>query len=363
MLAARLLGREEPRPISGLVRERSLDTIERALAARRSPRLRDPRWAAVAAAAAAAVVWSAVEGLHAVRSKRASNQVAVVASPLGQGARFLDSATEVELVPELSLRVGVSVVTVAGGGARLELSTGTRLELESASTLTLRNQDQLQRFDLREGVLDAHIAKLGASERFVVDTPDAEVEVRGTVFRLHVLPAPEACGEGSRTRLEVDDGIVEVRAAGRSERISAGQRWPLDCAAGADTPRVTPPPVPRDMDRLAPGAERARAPVERAIGSASNAHAERRSALAVQSDLFAQGVRAQREGDTGAALSAYASLLQRYPASPLAENALVERMRLLASKPTEARREAARYLARYPKGFARAEAERLMAGQ
>jgi hypothetical protein len=82
--------------------------------------------------------------------------------------------------------------------------------------------------------------------------------------------------------------------------------------------------------------------------------------LTAQNDLFAEGVARGRQGDTSGALRAYQELMSRFPSSPLAENALVERMRLLATTP-EGAREAQRYLARYPHGFAAGEAKKLSA--
>jgi outer membrane protein assembly factor BamD (BamD/ComL family) len=76
--------------------------------------------------------------------------------------------------------------------------------------------------------------------------------------------------------------------------------------------------------------------------------------------LFAQGVASRRQGDVNAALRAYSELMSQYPSSPLAENAAVERVRLLtASQPVRAREEATRYLRRYPRGFAVAEMRRI----
>jgi outer membrane protein assembly factor BamD (BamD/ComL family) len=65
------------------------------------------------------------------------------------------------------------------------------------------------------------------------------------------------------------------------------------------------------------------------------------------------------------ALSRLQQLLDGYPASPLAQGALVRKFRLLASagRSEEARHEAERYLAAYPTGFAVAEAEALKKGE
>jgi outer membrane protein assembly factor BamD (BamD/ComL family) len=87
----------------------------------------------------------------------------------------------------------------------------------------------------------------------------------------------------------------------------------------------------------------------------------RTSSLAEQNELFERAVRARQGGDLQGALQAYDALLDRYPTSALAENAIVGRMRVLAGiRPSEAATEAARYLERYPTGFARAEAEQLV---
>ena len=90
-------------------------------------------------------------------------------------------------------------------------------------------------------------------------------------------------------------------------------------------------------------------------------HLAAATALAHQNDLFAEAVDLRRRGDVGGALHAYQALIQRFPNSPLAENALAERMRMLqASDREHAREEAARYMLRYPHGFAAAEAQRLL---
>ena len=78
--------------------------------------------------------------------------------------------------------------------------------------------------------------------------------------------------------------------------------------------------------------------------------------------MFAEGVARRRQGDASGALRVYQELLTRFPRSALAENALVERMRLLVSLGDPAKAsEAKRYLARYPRGFAVKEAQALVA--
>jgi outer membrane protein assembly factor BamD (BamD/ComL family) len=73
---------------------------------------------------------------------------------------------------------------------------------------------------------------------------------------------------------------------------------------------------------------------------------------------------ARRSGNVPLASERMERFLERYPASHLAENAAAERMRLLRPlDPNRAAAVARQYLQRYPSGFARAEAEAIIAGR
>jgi FecR-like protein len=360
--AARLL--RQTGPTHGSVagdRERGLSTIERALEARR-PSRRPARIGVAASVAASVLGWLVLREPGAPPAR--GTLVSVVASPLRDGASFLDSTGEVPLAHEVSLLVGGRITTAPGGGARLQLSTGTGLELASATTLTLQSQDALQRFALAQGGLAAKVAKLTAHERFVIDTPDAQVEVRGTAFHLEVLPTPRDCGDRTRTRLEVTEGVVELRSSRLVARVAAGQHWPSDC----DPPPSAAVPAVSGGE-AAPGSEASGPPVSRAVKAAparsvtgvpSRPQPPTASLIGEQNALFQRGILAQRRGDAAGALAAYGELIERFPSSPLAENAAVERIRLAVdADPSRARREAAAYLARYPRGFARVEMRRI----
>jgi TolA-binding protein len=85
------------------------------------------------------------------------------------------------------------------------------------------------------------------------------------------------------------------------------------------------------------------------------------SDLALQNDLYARAIAARRNGQPREAAALYQELLTRFPRSPLAESAMSERMRIFRSSDrAQAIREARRYLARFPAGSARAEAEALL---
>lgn len=294
-------------------------------------------------------------------SAGASAAVSIDVTPSGNGAALARSQGEEPLTNRVSLESGQRIDTPADGGASLQLSTGTSMTLAGQTSFRVDSQGSTQRFSLQHGELVAQVAKLSATQRFIVNTPDAEVEVRGTRFRLRVVEHPEACGAGSRTRLEVTEGTVEVRVPGLGvASVKAGQVWPTDCR-GESAAQLPAPPEPVALSKASSPATHPHRP-SAAVPSSAPApisDAERASALAPQNDLFAEGVARGRQGDTGGALRAYQELIRRFPSSPLAENAMVERMRLLGASP-DGSAEAKRYLARYPRGFAVDEANKLV---
>jgi outer membrane protein assembly factor BamD (BamD/ComL family) len=85
--------------------------------------------------------------------------------------------------------------------------------------------------------------------------------------------------------------------------------------------------------------------------------------LVEENDLFAEGMLARRYGNLPLALDKMDRFLERFPSSNLAENAAAERMRLLRTlDPRKAAGAAAHYIQRYPTGFARTDAEGILAG-
>jgi ferric-dicitrate binding protein FerR (iron transport regulator) len=331
---------------------RGVATIERALRARARRRRLVGAGGFLAAAAAVALVASQLpKWLQPVPGAHAS--VSIDVTPSGNGAALAKSEGEQLLTTRVALASGQRIDTPENGGAALQFSTGTSLDLAGQTSFRVDSQGATQRFSLQRGELVAHVAKLTSAQRFIVDTPDTEVEVRGTRFRLRVVEQPEACGAGTRTRLEVSEGAVEVRVASFGAiSVKAGEVWPTDCkSAAAALPPPAQPAVPRAAVLAKPAAP--------AVASAGS-EVERSSALAPQNDLFAEGVARSRQGDTSGALRVYQELMSRFPSSPLAESAMVQRMRLLAGT-AGGRAEARRYLTRYPRGFAVDEANKLSA--
>ena len=106
--------------------------------------------------------------------------------------------------------------------------------------MTVAAEGAAQVLHLDAGSVELHVEKLTSAQRFLVDTPDSEVEVRGTRFSVSVVPPDAACGAGVRTRVAVTEGVVVVRHAGLEDRVALGESWPAGClrVAGAATAGV-----------------------------------------------------------------------------------------------------------------------------
>src|SRR5260370_29342481 len=192
-------------------------------------------------------------------------------------------------------------------------------------------------------------AKLATGQRFVVRTPDAEFEARGTSFRVAGIADAAACASGLTTKLSVFEGLVAARAGNREVSVGAGQDWIAACE-----PRPLRPEIP------APSATPALPDAPAVRSSAQPAP----RGLQPINDLFAEAMDAKARGDKAHALSALQRLETLYPSSPLAESAKVERMKILATtNPKAAVAVAKRYMATYPDGFARHVAEDIVKSQ
>lgn len=237
--------------------------------------------------------------------------------------------------------------------ASLDFDSGTHVTLGGSSRVRLVEQTAHKRFALEAGSLSAKVAKLTADERFVVITSDAEVEVRGTAFRVTIVEGDAACEAGTPTRLEVTEGVVVITHGGAQLRVGAGEHWPSCGAAkpSSEERTATSPSVPK------------RNPAVPVSVPVSVARPEASSHLAEQNDLFDEAMRLKRTGNASGGVAKLDQLLTSYPNGPLSESAAAERMRLLAaSDPPRAPAAARDYLQRHPRGFARAEAEAIVAG-
>jgi TolA-binding protein len=260
----------------------------------------------------------------------------------------------------LALRAGQWLNTASAGGAELVFATGTRVQVEEDSNLGVLSQDAHQRLVLRVGRLRAQVEKLTPGERFVVELPGAEVEVKGTKFE---LVARRDCSEGSQAEVRVEEGVVEVRVGAMRLRLGPGQQWRAECGAapGASEPSASAPVPsaeehePAEMNERSARAKPSRAP------DPERGSSELGSSLPEQNALFSAATEARRRGELDTALELYSELARRFPSSALTESALLARVRLLVTRaPTRARIEARLFLERYPDSAARAELQSLL---
>jgi hypothetical protein len=245
------------------------------------------------------------------------------ATVMRAGAR---TAADADLVTGDEILAGVD-------GAQVTLSTGTRLLVAPEGRLDLLVLGPRVRLALRAGRVHAEVAKLGAGERFVLETADAEVEVKGTSFEVAIV-AQSGCPLGSTTRVEVFEGIVQVRSGrepgAETVTLGARTRWLNPCVDTDTSERVAARPAPPSPHpSRAPAATVRPSPRPAAPGAASaTAALPAPSTLAAENDLFEAALLAERTGDLSAALRHLDELLVRFPHGSLAGPAREHRLRL-----------------------------------
>jgi hypothetical protein len=247
-----------------------------------------------------------------------------------------------DLVPGEEIGVGTNLSVSQTGRAVMRLSTGTRITLSEGGSARVSELGALTRFDVDRGRFGAEVVKLVPGERFVVVTPDAEIEVKGTRFEVTVAPKSSPCGPPTRTSVAVRSGVVAVRFDSHELRLAAGEQWP-DCrSAETDAPR--PPTAlerPQTHRRVAHAP-----PIERgSMPSLPPPPTEAVSApplpppsstLSQQNDLLAAALAAERRGELDEAERWLDQLMSRYPSGQLADSARAARLRLEATRASKA---------------------------
>lgn len=330
------------------------------LAIREQARLRRRRRVALGAAALAASLIVAGYSLDRHLRPRALPVERVEAVTLVARARgnvtLVRAGDARPVVDAAAIGPGDHVVVASGAHAEIALSTGTRLVV-SAGELAVVDAGTTQTMSLFDGEVHADVAKLRAGERFVIRTIDVEVEVRGTSFEVARVAPDPGCRGGVATRVGVREGVVVVRHRGIEERVVAGERWPRECAY------VAPPPASSasGVATIAPAIDASpKKSIDKKPAAAASASVAASPMLAEQNAAYRVALDAKHRGDAAAAVAAFASFEAKYPASPLAESAMIERMRLTPDR-GRAAAIARAYLVKYPVGLARKEAEQIAA--
>ena len=301
-----------------------------------------------AAATTLFVVWSSARNkVPGVGSASAS--ALVVERETGRGNLLVRAGSARPLPAFEVLAAGDSVRSDADSSATLSFRNGTRIMLSPLGHLRVDELGPTRWFSLLGGRLQVRVAKLAPRERFVVATPDAEVEVRGTEFTVAVNEAASSCPRlPSSSTVLVSEGAVWVRSQAKEVVLHPGETWSTPCA----DVRPSAPTAPES----AQAPDRAGAPVPRAPSARASRHTEEvvvddissaarmpglaprppvtTSSLAEQNDSFSAAATAERQGQHDLALRKLDDLLARFADGPLGESARAERERILSAQPS-----------------------------
>jgi TolA-binding protein len=220
------------------------------------------------------------------------------------------------------------------------------LVLPSSDAAWSQTRDgRLERVRLDAGTLIVRVRPQESDERFLVELPDGELEVRGTTFSVTVR-------DGATTRVRVDEGKVELRLAGLPARaLFANEVWPyLSAAAPARTRRAAVP----STRVVAPASH---IPLGTALGTDTTRLADD------DATRYADAVRLLRAGKYDEAANAFHTFGAGHPRASQAEDAsYLEAVALAyAGRMDAAARVAEQYLDGFPESFHRKEAAILVA--
>jgi hypothetical protein len=183
---------------------------------------------------ASAVTFAAAAGVAlAVGLAWRPSTALVVDQVSGQGNVLVHMASMQSLSDRQKLQPGDSVRSGEGGTASFGFANGTKLALTPSSDLRIDEVGPTRRFFLFSGGVHARVSKLGRGERFVVDTPDSEVEVHGTVFTVGINPPSASCLGAATSKVEVSEGTVWVRSGEQQVVLRAGESWSARRPGGA----------------------------------------------------------------------------------------------------------------------------------
>lgn len=325
-------------------RERIVPVLEATIA-----RKKRPVWPKVVLPLVAAAVVAL--GVGAALRSRAPGPApsAAVARAFGtDGAAFRVHVGSADLVSPSGADVMANdeLTTSPSAHARIAMGAGPVLEMAAASDVVVTDAS---RASVVAGRVSVFVPELGAGKRVSVLALNAIIDVDERAS--FEVDADQAAGT---VRLHVAEGSVHVTAGGARALVTAGQDWP------AATETDTPPP-PTAPTASAPTTVTTASPA-RSAGPTTAPQNGAASQLAEQNRLLQSALDARKSGDPTRALAVLDELLTRFPKSPLAQAARVERFRCLeqAGKHAAAAAEAQKYLADYPDGFARAEATALV---
>jgi hypothetical protein len=223
----------------------------------------------------------------------------VLATPGGK-SRGLSVGEPTTMGPEdiIETSEGSGARIKAGGGLEIDLLENTKVSLDELDAVGVSPALRLDRGRVR--CVIAH----QPGRTFSVVTAAARVIDVGTIFSVSVDN-----GEGGpRTFVHVEEGEVLVQFAGGESRITAAQTWTSATESSKTAAVAQPPSVPAAEPSSAPG--RRRDLVKR-----------RYQTLDAETELLRSGLAREQKGDLRGAVTAFETLVTRYPESQLASDA------------------------------------------
>jgi len=226
-----------------------------------------------------------------------------------------------------SLAASTAVATTAQAPVAAPEALAGGVVASSDARWTQVRDGKVERVHLDEGSVRVHVRPQRVGERFLVEMPDGEIEVRGTTFEVTVAA-------GETARVHVDEGRVELRLHGRDvAQLGAGETWTPPAVAPAQPPAAS-------------------APAPHASAAADDAGA-----------AYAGAIELLRAGRNEQAAAAFRAFLVAHPRAPQSEDAsFLQAVALARAGRADAAALAAQdHLARFPSSFHRKDAAVLVA--
>lgn len=304
--------------------------------------------------------------VHVERERGLSTQDTVLSDV--RGAVVVIEGNESQVLTQgekLALRALGDIETALEAQAEIH-SLKSLVHIGPATKLTVPPATNVEeRYRLALGRVDVSVDKDSRFTRsVVVETPNAEVVVHGTVFAVAV-----SSHEGHLvTEVSVTRGSVWVFEKGvQVALLGPAQRWSSESQPATAPSSTVNPSNARDLPTVArelPSTTSFEAPAAREVLRVRGPRHQptpaelKASTLAEQSHMFQDAIDARNRGDDTRAVELFARLLSRYPSYEEAEVQLFRAEKRLG-RTSAAAAEARRYLAQHPQGFAHEEARAL----
>jgi hypothetical protein len=317
----------------------------------RQQRMSRTRWV-VGLGLAASVALGIGVAAHVRRTSVDASQASAIVAEV-QGAVVVTESGQSRVLSHgssLTLHAVGEIETAPDAQAEIH-SQKSLVHLSPATKLTVPQATSVEeRYRLALGHVDVSVDKDSPITRsVVVETPNAEVVVHGTVFAVGVAPR----AQHTVTEVSVTRGSVWVLANGvQVALLGPGQHWSSENNLGNASPAPQLPASPALINaEPAPSAPRA-------MHRDATAAEAKASTLAEQEHMFQEAIDARNRGDDPHAVELFTRLVARYPNYEEAEVQLFRAQKRLGQTAAAAAG-ARRYLAEHPQGFAHEEARSL----